>query len=109
MNFLSEIQARIMTSIKNKLGNLTLLEKPLNIVASNDYFSKKKTEYRKCKNYLTSSIAELNTVGKNSSINRINDKLCSFDGWNSNDIDKRHALLSNLVKDIWRTEEVELD
>jgi Protein of unknown function (DUF1524) len=33
---------------KSKLGNLTLLEKPINIVASNDFFKKKKQEYVKC-------------------------------------------------------------
>jgi Protein of unknown function (DUF1524) len=42
---------------KKKLGNLTLLEKPINIVASNNFFAKKKPEYAKCKYYLTSSIA----------------------------------------------------
>ncbi len=41
---------------KNKLGNFTLLEKPINIVASNNYFDAKKVEYKKCKHYLTSSI-----------------------------------------------------
>ena len=49
---------------KNKLGNLTLLEKPINIVASNGFFSVKKQEYGKCKYYLTSSIAALTTVGQ---------------------------------------------
>jgi hypothetical protein len=34
-----------------------MLEKPINIVASNDFFPKKKIEYAKCKNYLTSGIA----------------------------------------------------
>ena len=57
---------------KNKLGNFTLLEKPINIVASNGFFAAKKDEYRKCKYYLTSSIAELTPVGLNSSITRIN-------------------------------------
>src|SRR5690606_29165984 len=33
---------------KTKLGNLTLLEKPINIVASNNYFLLKCAEYKKC-------------------------------------------------------------
>ncbi len=43
---------------KNRLGNLTLLEKPINIVASNDFFLKKCEEYKKSKYYLTSSILD---------------------------------------------------
>ena len=53
---------------KVRLGNLTLLEKPINIVASNGFFDEKKAEYAKSGNYLTRSIAGLSAVGKNSSI-----------------------------------------
>jgi hypothetical protein len=88
---------------KNKLGNLTLLEKPINIVASNDFFKKKKDEYRKCKHYLTSSIAEIVTVGQNTTITRINGKLQAFDDWTSASIDKRHELLTALARDVWKT------
>jgi hypothetical protein len=86
---------------KNKLGNLTLLEKPINIVASNNFFALKKPEYAKCKYYLTSSIAGLAEVGKNSSITRINAKLASFDDWTAEAIDKRQNLLIDLTREIW--------
>jgi hypothetical protein len=88
---------------KNKLGNLTLLEKPINIVASNGFFLAKKDEYRKCKYYLTSSIAELTTVGQNSSINRINEKLQAFDDWSAVSIEKRQELLMELSREVWKT------
>jgi Protein of unknown function (DUF1524) len=88
---------------KNKLGNLTLLEKPINIVASNDFFAEKKKEYRKCQHYLTSSIAGITTVGHDTSINRINAKLQSFDVWTSGNIDKRQEMLIGLAKEVWRT------
>jgi uncharacterized protein with ParB-like and HNH nuclease domain len=94
---------------KNKLGNLTLLEKPINIVAGNDFFINKKEEYKKCKYYLTSSIAELNTVGNNSSINRINQMLESFNSWSAESIDKRQELLISLSKDIWKTKEINIE
>jgi hypothetical protein len=90
---------------KIKLGNLTLLEKPINIVASNDFFSKKKHEYTKAQHYLTSSIAGINTVGQNSSINRINAKLKAFDHWTIVSIDERQELLIGLARDVsttWR-------
>lgn len=92
---------------KNRLGNLTLLEKPINIVAGNDFFQKKCIEYKKCKYYLTSSIAELNTVGINSSINRINQKLSSFTDWSSTSIESRQLLLVNLAKEIWKISKIE--
>lgn len=92
---------------KNRLGNFTLLEKPINIVASNSFFEQKKPEYRKCKHYLTTSIVELNTVGKNSSINRINDKLKSFDTWTAKSIDDRQVMLIDLAQDVWKTSLIE--
>lgn len=93
---------------KIKLGNFTLLEKPINIVASNHFFEKKKAEYKKCKHYLTSSIAELNVVGKNSSINRINHKLKTFDDWSAATIDQRQTMLIDLAKDVWKTSLIEI-
>jgi hypothetical protein len=92
---------------KNKLGNFTLLEKPINIVASNGFFDAKKPEYKKCKHYLTSSIVELTTVGKNSSINRINCKLKAFNKWDAKAIDDRQAMLIELAKDVWKTSLIE--
>jgi hypothetical protein len=93
---------------KIKLGNLTLLEKPINIVASNNYYSAKQTEYRKSNNYLTRSLVELTSVGQNTSISRMNEKLASYDTWNAKAIDKRHALLIEMAKDVWKTTTVDV-
>ncbi len=86
---------------KNLLGNFTLLEKPINIVAGNDFFVKKCEEYKKSKHYLTSSIAQINIVGNDSSINRINKRLKSFTDWTADTIDERQAMLIDLIKDVW--------
>jgi hypothetical protein len=88
---------------KNKLGNLTLLEKPINIVASNDFYGSKLDEYRKSANYLTRGLAQLTEVGENTSISRINSKLKAFASWNATSIDKRHKMLADLAKDVWKT------
>lgn len=88
---------------KNRLGNLTLLEKPINIVASNDFYAAKQVEYRKSGNYLTRSLASLEDVGQNTSITRINAKLKAFPTWNAANIDERHQLLMALTQDIWKT------
>jgi hypothetical protein len=87
---------------KMRLGNLTLLEKPINIVAGNDFFDAKKVEYRKSRNYLTSSLADLHAVGQDTSISRINAKLREFDVWNADSIDKRQEMLLALVRDTWK-------
>jgi uncharacterized protein with ParB-like and HNH nuclease domain len=92
---------------KNRLGNFTLLEKPINIVASNGFFEAKKAEYKKCKHYLTSSIVELTVVGKNSSINRMNEKLKAFEKWSASSIDQRQAMLIELAKEVWKTSLIE--
>ncbi len=88
---------------KVKLGNLTLLEKPINIVAGNDFYSLKRPEYAKSGNYLARSLDALADVGQNTSITRINEKLCAFDTWSSDDIEKRQMMLINLAHEIWRT------
>ena len=90
---------------KNRLGNLTLLEKPINIVVSNDFYLKKCDEYKKSKYYLTSSIPGLTVVGNNTSINRINQMLKSFTEWKASSIDERQAIMSVLAKEIWKIEE----
>jgi hypothetical protein len=92
---------------KIKLGNLTLLEKPLNIIARNDFFAKKKDKYLNCRTYLTRSLVSLTDVGGNSSITRINAKLASFDDWTAAAIDYRQNLLIGLAKDIWKITPIE--
>jgi hypothetical protein len=86
---------------KIKLGNLTLLEKPINIVASNNFFAEKKPEYEKCASYLTRSIVRLVDVGENSTITRVNAKLQAFEDWTAKNIDQRQELLTDLAKEIW--------
>lgn len=106
-SFVSDSPDADYDDYKNRLGNFTLLEKPINIVASNNFFDLKKPEYKKCQNYLTRSIAELTTVGKNSSINRVNDKLESFDAWNVASIEARQTMLAELAKEVWKTSPIE--
>ena len=94
---------------KNRLGNLTLLEKPLNIVAGNDFFIKKCDEYKKCKYYLTSSMAEITTVGNNSSTNRINVELLAFTEWSAASIEQRQDMLIKIASNIWKVEKIEVE
>ncbi|TDU67263.1 uncharacterized protein DUF1524 [Prosthecobacter fusiformis] len=86
---------------KLRLGNLTLLEKPLNIIAGNNFFELKKPKYTACGSYLTRSLVKLEECGNNTSITRINTKLVAFDEWTAETIDLRQAILIALVKEIW--------
>jgi len=104
--FTQKYPAEDYDEYKNRLGNLTLLEKPINIVAGNNFFEAKKKEYLKCKYYLTSSIAQITKVGVNTSITRINRQLQAFDDWTPANIDKRQDLLIALAKDVWKTEAI---
>lgn len=91
---------------KNRLGNLTLLEKPHNIIASNDFYQVKQDLYKQSGNYLTRSLVELASIGNNSSVTRINKKLKSFDEWTAESIDQRREILHSLIRDIWKTSEL---
>jgi hypothetical protein len=92
---------------KHRLGNLALLEKPINIVASNHFFEEKRKEYPKSGNYLTRSIVGLTTVGNNNSITRANAKLRDFNQWTSAEIDARQDMLIGLAKEVWKTTPIE--
>ena len=93
---------------KNRLGNLTLLEKPINIVAGNDFYTAKQVEYSKSGNYLTRSLVALTDVGQNTSISRINAKLEAFPAWNAASIERRHAMLIALAQDVWKTTAIDV-
>ena len=93
---------------KNRLGNLTLLEKPINIVAGNDFYAAKQVEYGKSGNYLTRSLVALTDVGQNTSISRINAKLAAFPAWNAASIEKRHGLLIALAQEVWKTTAIDV-
>ena len=92
---------------KNRLGNFTLLEKPLNIVAGNDFYKMKQVEYGKSGNYLTRSLVTLADVGSNTSISRINEKLKAFSEWNIETVEQRHEQLIALVQDVWKVQQVD--
>lgn len=104
----SENPGMIYDDFKNRLGNLTLLEKPINIVAGNEFYAVKKVEYSKSANYLTRSLVALTEVGQNTSISRMNEKLSSFPTWDAKAIEKRHGILINLAQEIWKTTPIDL-
>lgn len=95
--------AESYASYVNRLGNLTLLEKPHNIVASNDFFATKAQLYAQSGNYLTRSICQLSAVGRNTSVTAVNARLQAFEIWDEKAVDSRTEMLIELALDIWNT------
>jgi uncharacterized protein with ParB-like and HNH nuclease domain len=90
-----------------KLGNLTLLERPINTSIKRNFYATKCIEYSKSIFYLTKSLTNLENVGKNTSINRINLELKCFKNWDREAINERHKMLLNLANKIWKIEVLE--
>ena len=86
------------------LGNLTLLEQPINGAIKNNPYIDKVPAYAACNFYLTSSLHHLDEIGYNTAITRINKYLMSFDHWDAETIAKRQELLYNLSLEIWKVE-----
>lgn len=84
-----------------KLGNLTLLEKPINSSVSNASFEKKRSGYCQSKFLLTQSLCKLPSVGKNTSVNRAAELLEVFDQWTSGSIEQRQRMLTRLAEIVW--------
>src|SRR3546814_11414530 len=57
---------------KESLGNLMLLEAPININAGNDYYDQKKPKYKNSLIYLTKALVELTAVGRDKQPDRFN-------------------------------------
>ena len=85
----------------NRLGNLTLLENSINSSIHNNDYAEKCEEYKKSKFYLTISIPELVEQGKNTAINRTNEKLHAWSMWNKTSIEERQKMLYELSEEIW--------
>jgi hypothetical protein len=84
------------------LGNLTLLEKPHNSVASHGDIASKLPLYAKSSNYLTRSLAGLQIVGSNTSVTSINQHLAEAGEWDLSDIEQRQERLIELALVIWK-------
>lgn len=88
--------------LKSRLGNLTFLEKVINIVIGNhDFYKVKVAEYEKSKFYMTRSINCLDNIGVNNSVTNLNKILKSWSSWDEYTIEERQNLLCNLSLLTW--------
>jgi uncharacterized protein with ParB-like and HNH nuclease domain len=84
------------------LGNLTLLERPINTSLKRAFFPEKCEKYKQSNIYLTRSIAHLDQIGTDTSVDRLTEYLWSFSVWDKDSIDKRHNMLYELSKRVWK-------
>lgn len=98
------------------LGNTTLLESQINQAINNyndlstDWFSMKQSEYLHSNFVLTKLLNDQYTIGKNTGLNRIKNKLnCQFDKWTKTSIEQRQQMLMELAFDHWQLNGKRLD
>ena len=98
------------TEYTQRLGNLTLLEKPLNTAVGNEGFDKKLEAYRDSKIMLTRAIGDPRVFGKNTSLQQAlglladenaGAKQVDAKGWASAEIDARQRSLGKLARAVW--------
>lgn len=73
----------------------------INASIGDDAFASKSEAYRQSAYYLTRSIAQLDDVGQQTAINRMNQKLRSWSSWGPSMIEDRQAILYDLSEEIW--------
>ena len=86
---------------KNRLGNLTLLEKSINASIQNENYQQKCEDYEKSKFYLTKSLRKLENVGVDTAVNKMNSRLKCWTDWNGQSILERQEMLYELSESIW--------
>ena len=101
-----------------RLGNLTLLEKPLNAAVCNAGFDKKLAAYRDSKTMLTRAIGNPDVFGKNTSLQRAIGLVTPAVGvsdsstvemasaWSSESIEARQASMARLARVVWMVDQL---
>ncbi|MEK6708023.1 MAG: DUF262 domain-containing protein [Pseudomonadota bacterium] len=88
-------------AIINRLGNLVLVEKPINASLGNKPYSKKRLVYPQSKLLLVHAISERPKIGANTSIDRAVRELEPFAVWNEEAVISRQAKLGSMAREIW--------
>ena len=87
--------------IVDYLGNLVLVEKPINSSLGNKPYSQKQRVYPKSKLLLTWALAERPQIGTNTKIDQAVANLDPFDQWNEAAVKKRQNQLTALAGCVW--------
>ncbi len=85
---------------KSLLGNLTLLEKPINASLGRDYFSVKQPVYGRSGLFLTKSLSASQSVGLNTSYFKAAQYFGQYSEWNSSAIESRQQEMKRLIMEM---------
>jgi hypothetical protein len=91
---------------RSKLANLTLLEKPLNVVVGSKPFADKLPDYLKSKFLLTAGLGAEARVGKDTSVNRALKWVNPYEQWTTSQFRDREDCLVKLAAEVWGVPEV---
>ncbi len=94
-------QPNEIESYSKCLGNMTLLESSIKSAITNANFTEKKLGYTKSRFLLTRTIAEKISVGENTTIDVAVKDLQTFEKWDSQAINTRQEILTQLSKKVW--------
>lgn len=86
---------------KQKMGNLTLLEKSINSSIGRDYYADKRSAYSKSDVFMTRALVESQGLGGQGRMDQAGGKLTSSKVWTSRAINQRHAELVALAYELW--------
>ena len=90
-----------ITEFIGHLGNLCLVEKPINTSIGNGVFEEKRKAYKESKFLLTKSLGGHVAIGVNTAVDRAVRELETFDHWDSAAIQRRQAMLARLAHRVW--------
>ena len=88
-------------AIINRLGNLALIEKPINASLGNKPYSKKRLVYPQSKLLLVHAISEQPKIGSKTSIDLAVSQFKPFAVWNEAAVISRQAKLGSMAREIW--------
>ena len=91
---------------KNRLGNLTLLEKTMNSSIQNASYKDKLGAYKMSRFYLTKSLARLTDIGNKTVINKMNKKLKTWKKWDRSSVEERQEMLYVLSKELFNVNDL---
>ena len=83
------------------LGNLTLVEEPINLSVGNRPFVEKQKAYVQSELLLTRSLGKRVSVGVDTSVDRAVRNLLEFEEWTSKSIEDRQKMLARLAHQVW--------
>lgn len=88
--------------IDQRLGNLILLEPPINASIKNRPYSEKRLAYPKSNLLLTQSLAKKPKIGVNTRIDRAVKLIKTYETWSEDSVLDRQGELINLSRTVWQ-------